>query len=66
MKTSTTPTQLQTITLSRLKNEFGVDVSLAAGLLGPALDAWLRDAEDSLFDRQMQERRDVLAQGGQK
>lgn len=66
MTANTNHTQLQTITLSRLKNEFGVDVSPASGLVGPALDAWLRDAEDSLFDRQMQERRDVLAQGGQK
>ncbi len=44
-------TELQTIMLRRLRLEFGVDTTPAQGLEGAALDAWLYQAEDDLFER---------------
>ena len=46
-------TNLQTIMLRRLHLEFDVDVTLAQGLEGAALDAWIVRAEDDLFERLM-------------
>lgn len=50
-------TDLQNITLLRLEREFGCDVAGAAGLVGAQLDDWLISAEDSLFERLVNERR---------
>mgnify|MGYP003377009767 CR=1 FL=1 len=44
-------TNLQTIMLRRLRLEFAVDTTPAEGLEGAALDAWLYQAEDELFER---------------
>lgn len=46
-------TELQTIMLTRLRLEFDVDTSPATGLEGAALDAWIEQAEDELFERLM-------------
>jgi hypothetical protein len=59
-------TNLQIIILSRLENEFGVDVTPAAGLVGDDLDRWLFYAEDAAFNRQMEELRQAMAQGCKK
>lgn len=42
-------TELQSLLLSRLRLEFGVDVSPADGLDGPDLDAWIDCAERDLL-----------------
>ena len=49
-------TNLQTIMLTRLQQEFGVDTTPATGLEGAALDAWIERAGDDLFDRLMADR----------
>ncbi|MHB8123814.1 MAG: hypothetical protein ACYDG4_16925 [Desulfuromonadaceae bacterium] len=46
-------TELQTIMLTRLRLEFDVDTTPADGLEGAALDAWIEQAEDELFERLM-------------
>lgn len=42
-------TPFQALHLARLADLFGVDVSPAQALSGPALDAWLLEVEDRLF-----------------
>lgn len=42
-------TNLQTILLARLRDEFQVDTSDAENLSGPLLDQWLSQAENDLF-----------------
>lgn len=44
-------TDLQTIMLRRLGSEFDVDTTPANGLEGAALDAWIEQAEDELFEK---------------
>ena len=54
-------TELQTIMLRRLSAEFNVDVTPADGLTGAALDMWLYQAEDDLFERLIADRRAQIA-----
>ena len=44
-------TEFQTIMLRRLRLEFDVDTSPADGLEGAALDQWIEQAEDALFEK---------------
>jgi len=44
-------TEFQTIMLTRLRQEFDVDTTPADGLEGAALDAWIEQAEDALFEK---------------
>lgn len=43
-------TNLQLVMLSKLRDEFGVDVAPALGLEGRQLEDWIQGAEDRLFD----------------
>lgn len=43
------------ITLARLAGEFGVDIAPAQGLAGAELAAWLEQAEDQVFNRELAE-----------
>lgn len=44
--------EVQRLVLEALARDFAVDVSPAAELQGPALDAWIQQAEDFVFDRE--------------
>ena len=57
----TDKTSLQALMLRRLSLEFGVDVAPAEGLTGAALDTWLYQAEDDLFERLIADRRAQIA-----
>ena len=52
--TNRTADEMQ-LTLARLAGEFGVDVAPARGLAGAALAAWLEQAEDEVFQRELAE-----------
>ena len=43
------------ITLQRLAGEFNVDTTPAQGLAGAELAAWLEQAEDQVFNRELAE-----------
>ena len=43
------------ITLATLRDSFGVDIAPAAGLHGQELAAWLEQAEDQVFHRELAE-----------
>lgn len=52
--TTRTADEMQ-LTLARLAGEFGVDIAPAQGLAGAALAAWLEQAEDQVFQRELAE-----------
>jgi hypothetical protein len=43
------------ITLQKLKNQFGVDISPADKLSGEALERWSEEAEDKVFEKEFKE-----------
>lgn len=47
-----TRTPFQTLHLARLADLFDVDLAPSEGLSGDALDAWMLDAEDRVFEAQ--------------
>ena len=52
------------ITLQRLAGEFCVDIAPAQGLAGAELAAWLEQAEDQVFNRELAELQQALRDQG--
>ena len=52
------------ITLARLAGEFNVDTTPAQGLHGQELAAWLEQAEDQVFHRELAELQQALRDQG--
>ena len=52
--TTRTAEEMQ-LTLARLAGEFNVDIAPAQGLTGAELAAWLEQAEDQVFHRELAE-----------